>query len=203
MFKIRKGIFETNSSSVHTLCINKNDKVKVPKSFTFYKDTQFGWSYDTYYDSMSKGDYLYQILQSYAFEEGRKEWESTDTYLSTYKDDPTYVWYSPENYPEYDAIIKKHEDMLKSKIEDILNTYGCTDITWDDTVHEQLYQDGYVDHVHEAHQFFEDMIYNPELLISFLFGDSCIYTGNDNYDGEYMDETVVNSKFDYVFEKGN
>lgn len=203
MFKIRKGIFETNSSSVHTLCINKSDNPKAPENYTFDRGGEFGWSYDEYCDCTSMGQYLYQILLSYAFEMGSKEWKTTDLYLTKYKDDPDYKWYCPEEYPEYQAIITKYENEFKSKIENILHEYGCVNITWEESQNTPTdhYRDGYIDHVDDAYGFLEDMLNHPELLVSFLFGNSWIYTGNDNYDD---DEGPVDcTGWDYVYEKGN
>lgn len=202
MFKIRKGIFETNSSSVHTLCINKRNDLKIPNSFKFDRGEEFGWSYDTYNDDMSKGDYLYQLIENYAFYMGKDEFESSDIYLTKY--DGNVKLYCPEDYPEYDAMIKKYEKELKDKIESILSNYGCVNIIWEPS-HEndkKIFGNGYIDHACEAHQFLRDMLDNPELLINFLFNNnSCIYTGNDNYEDE---STYVDcDEYDYVFEKGN
>lgn len=56
MITIRKGVFETNSSSTHSICISKAP-VDIPKgrkiSFTF---GEYGWENDTVYDTAS---YLY------------------------------------------------------------------------------------------------------------------------------------------------
>ena len=46
MVQIRRGIFETNSSSVHTIAIDERDldKNKVPKKVTFKLDN-YGWGF--------------------------------------------------------------------------------------------------------------------------------------------------------------
>lgn len=205
MFKIRKGIFETNSSSVHTLCINKRDNIKAPENYTFCRGYEFGWAYEEYCDSESCGSYLYQILLSYAYEKGAEEWRTTELYLTKYKDDPDYKWYCPEDYPEYAAIIKKYEDEYKEQIENILRQYGCVNITWEGTLNTPTdhFRDGYIDHVDSAYGFLEDMINHPELLVSFLFGNSWIYTGNDNYGDDELPSEDVATGWDYVYEKDN
>lgn len=76
MISIRKGVFETNSSSTHSICINKNalDESKLPKYVYFGLDS-FGWQVDTTYDTAS---YLWTALcQKYS---GR-----TDFKLEEYK----------------------------------------------------------------------------------------------------------------------
>jgi hypothetical protein len=42
MKQIRKGVFETNSSSTHSICIAKDDGLTIPKSLHF-DFGEFGW----------------------------------------------------------------------------------------------------------------------------------------------------------------
>ncbi len=55
MIQIRKGTFETNSSSTHSICISKEPVTKYPKSIHFYLG-RYGWEQDTVVDTAS---YLY------------------------------------------------------------------------------------------------------------------------------------------------
>lgn len=61
MINIRKGIFETNSSSVHSICISKNKDYDIPKSFHFALG-EFGWENEWYSDSRNLGAYLYTAI---------------------------------------------------------------------------------------------------------------------------------------------
>lgn len=61
MRKIRKGIFETNSSSTHSICIAKDVEVKFPES-VYFKLGQFGWEVDTLRSTEEKASYLYTAL---------------------------------------------------------------------------------------------------------------------------------------------
>ena len=60
MFKIRKGTFETNSSSTHTIVVTKdNSKLDIPNEIKIdLADYEFGWEYDKYYSVEEKLAYL-------------------------------------------------------------------------------------------------------------------------------------------------
>lgn len=62
--KIRIGMFETNSSSTHSICIKKclGDTLEnLPEELNFYKQ-DFGWEYAVYNDTQSKANYLHQAI---------------------------------------------------------------------------------------------------------------------------------------------
>lgn len=57
--QIRKGVFETNSSSIHAINIFRGYNEKnIPESIVV-RPGEFGWECDTYYDFESKLSYLY------------------------------------------------------------------------------------------------------------------------------------------------
>ena len=58
MKTIRKSVFETNSSSTHSICISKKMPEKLPKIITF-EAGQYGWKFDEVFDTAS---YLYTAL---------------------------------------------------------------------------------------------------------------------------------------------
>lgn len=57
---IRKGIFETNSSSVHSLCISKQQPKRLPESITFYPH-----DYGQEEEAVDPGDYLYSAILTF------------------------------------------------------------------------------------------------------------------------------------------
>lgn len=61
--QIRRGVFETNSSSTHSICIAKNSDIKLPKSVTFALG-EFGWEVNTLKSVYDKASYLYTGLIS-------------------------------------------------------------------------------------------------------------------------------------------
>lgn len=64
MIQIRNNMFETNSSSTHSLCISKEefDRTLIPKYLNIRANEEFGWSQETYCDPESKANYLFQVL---------------------------------------------------------------------------------------------------------------------------------------------
>lgn len=58
MIQIRKGVFETNSSSTHSICISKAPVITYPKRVDFYTGN-YGWGRNTVCDTAS---YLYTAL---------------------------------------------------------------------------------------------------------------------------------------------
>jgi hypothetical protein len=61
MFNIRKGIFETNSSSTHSICVSKNNDYKIPSSLKF-EVGEYGWQNEFLYDSEELASYLYTAI---------------------------------------------------------------------------------------------------------------------------------------------
>lgn len=58
---IRDGVFETNSSSTHSICIAKNAELTIPESIHFGFN-RFGWEHDTLKSLDEKAQYLYTGL---------------------------------------------------------------------------------------------------------------------------------------------
>lgn len=56
--KIRKGVFETNSSSTHSICVPKQGKLEIPKSIAFDLG-EFGWEEDVLDIVPERASYLY------------------------------------------------------------------------------------------------------------------------------------------------
>lgn len=64
MLQIRNGVFETNSSSTHSICIGRRNidwKNSLPKELIF-KHEEYGWEEKIYYDTQNKANYLYQAI---------------------------------------------------------------------------------------------------------------------------------------------
>lgn len=65
MINIRKGLFETNSSSTHAICIGKNNhNLEIPSELTFQVG-EFGWENEVYGDTTTLASYLYTALTGY------------------------------------------------------------------------------------------------------------------------------------------
>lgn len=154
--QIRQGVFETNSSSTHAICISK-DRIygNLPKHVDFEHGT-FGWECRKYDDVNSKASYLYQAI--------------CDMY-------------------EYDEKDEKLEH-----IKNVLNSHGIACIFNDSSA--KVWNDGSIDHVgqDDMPEWLESMMNDEDALLTYLFGDAFVITGNDNGEGfkkkmyEYLGE---------------
>ena len=179
--KIRKGTFETNSSSTHSIAISK-DKVNIPKGTTIRFDIgEYGWEENEY----SFPSYMYTALLDKNDEESIEKLKSIlDSWGVNYRfATPRWRFYGDKNYKYLD--------------------------------------NGYIDHGEEAYYIMLQILNDEDLLARALFGDTTVYTGNDNNSGsndmcwcaeEYVwdsdtYEEIPNpnhlpDKYDYFF-KGN
>ena len=179
--QIRNSVFETNSSSTHSIAISKKKPV-IGKNI-YFGIGEFGWENDC----VNTADYLYTAIL------------------------------------EQDDCRNELLDMLKEILDKYSIKYEFEEPEW----HKSSVGDGvwlgygYVDHSYELREFLNTVLSNEDLLMRYLFGDSSVYTGNDNQDQdpsgcniaeeEYYDwdkrEIVVNpyhdaKNYDYFF-KGN
>lgn len=139
--QIRSNVFETNSSSTHSIAISKAPVV-IGKSIHFGIG-EFGWENDT----ADTADYLYTAIleQNNSSELLNKLKEILDKYSIEYK------FAEPRFKKSYNG--------------------------------EYEYLDyGYIDHSDELGEFLDAILSNEDLLMRYLFGDSAVYTGNDNQD---------------------
>ena len=60
--QIRQGVFETNSSSTHSICIAKEAELIIPKELHF-EFGEFGWEFRTLQSVEEKASYLYTGLK--------------------------------------------------------------------------------------------------------------------------------------------
>lgn len=152
MKKIRKSVFETNSSSTHSICVANTDDYQIPESLHFGFD-EFGWERSTLRDIQSKADYLYTgLIHTYR----PKDAKSIIKFLKLKGISVTYepAKYSKKSYTQHDGKIREYT--------------SCDN-------------DGYIDHNSELKPFLDDMVSNKKALLAYLFSDlSYIMTGNDN-----------------------
>jgi len=75
MIQIRKGCFETNSSSVHALVIPDDQTISIPTKVTLYGG-EYGWENEEYGDTLN---YFYQAC----VDQGREEVNRFFNYLKS------------------------------------------------------------------------------------------------------------------------
>lgn len=98
MFKYRKGMFESNSSSTHSICISKEkiDKERLAGQHIHFGISYWGWEIDTVYDTAS---YLYTaILESPSTKIANQRLEKLKAILDKY-----YITYS------FESVVKNEE----------------------------------------------------------------------------------------------
>lgn len=146
MIQIRQGVFETNSSSTHSICISR-EHVDADGCHVDFHFGEFGWENG----DADVADYLYTAI---------------------YELDPNGD----------DGLLDKLKEILDShgisytfeKPKPVHYDYGGGD-EWDEL------DVGYIDHAYDTYEFVHTVLDNDDMLIRYLFSDSHVYTGNDNY----------------------
>lgn len=113
MRQIRRGVFETNSSSVHSICIQKDKNITLPNS-VYFGIGEYGWEFDC----VDTASYLYTlILNSEDKEEKLNTLKSVlDKYNISYtfeKPKWGYVDHSYEAVDFVDAVLNDEDLLLR------------------------------------------------------------------------------------------
>lgn len=154
---MRRNVFESNSSSCHSIAISKEKVPNVAGKHVYFGAGEYGWEQDCVEDTAS---YLHTAIvdsSTPAQYEARinKIKEILDRHEVQYEFAP--VKYEKYEYnPDYEYI-----------------EFASPNYQW-----------AHVDHAYECAELINTLLSNDDLLIRYLFGDSCIYTGNDNSDDE-------------------
>lgn len=154
MIQIRKGFFETNSSSTHSITLGDAQEMSICTSLRPNKygtviidgGCEFGWEQDTYYDAKTKSAYAWIIIRDWS--------EPTDIF-------------SPDS--------KSKEERLKMFENVIKNQTGCREIVYFD-------DSGYIDHQSVEGDAYNWLFESEEVLHNFIFNkNSILETDNDNH----------------------
>jgi len=174
MKQVRRSVFETNSSSVHSISIIKSvDRYSIPKQIKFDNDCEFGWEVETYRDTNSKANYLMSGIACSA-----KDQETLNRNVKLLFD-ALDSWDVKHDTPTFEY-----------------RTWGDGERGW--------FSFGSVDHGGELDDFVETVLNDRNLLCNFLFDiDSIIETGNDNEDCDRPESLHENDPNYYVYVKGN
>lgn len=139
MRQIRNNVFETNSSSTHSICISKAP-VTIGKHISFYIG-EYGWENAC----VNTTDYLYTAI----------------------------------------LCMGDSEELLK-RLKNILDNYSI-EYEFEEPEYEEnqwgkWMSSGYIDHAYETRDFVNAVLSDEDMLMRCLFGNSYVYTGNDNQD---------------------
>lgn len=150
--QIRTGVFETNSSSVHAICIPKDRTYTVPnRRCIYFGDGEFGWSFELLETVEQKAAYLNQAIDIYYCYHGNKSPEEIrleiTEMLSTYDIDVMfkkscdgYIDHS-ENLGDFLSVVLNDADTLFTYL--FGNSFIVVGNNNDDELYEYLYDDHY------------------------------------------------------------
>lgn len=142
MRQIRNNVFETNSSSIHSIAISKEPVAGLPESIYFCLGG-YGWEFD----DVSPASYLYTAIMTI-----------------------------------YD---KKDRDNKLNKLKSILDSRGIKyEFETPKFGSGGWLKNGYIDHSENLDMFIETVLSDEDMLMRLLFGNSCVFTGNDDSDSK-------------------
>lgn len=185
MKQVRNSMFETNSSSTHSVALRKpNMESKLTGSLTEYIDPadnyihvpfgEFGWGYDEYEDAFTKLQYLLTMIAETARRDG---WHPK------YRNNEEF--YMLDDFLLLESIVCEHTLGCKG----ICLASEITECIYDDIVDDEgnpyhgIDFDGYIDHQsHEDYNCLMDFLESWETTIEqFLFDENMrIIIDNDN-----------------------
>ena len=179
--QIRSGVFETNSSSIHSIAIRRGTRelgintVICSGGAIAFKLGEFGWSAKKYSSVENRASYLWTMACS----DTKKDADQREKFIR-------------ETLAELD-IRCVFEPVVRKVYSDF--EYECCEK-----------EDGgnfYIDHSDSWDYFKEKIFSDKDLLLDYLFGDSCVLTYNDNDDYDYWLYSVDDGTSRETYTKGN
>lgn len=166
--QIRKQIFETNSSSTHSIVVGNNGEdvyAGLPKRLEF-RGGEFGWEHRLYTDTQTKANYLFTSL---IYTDTPHEYvERIKGMLAKWGIEATF-----------EEIVEKRYD----------SGYVCYEVV------DKLC---YVDHGSENKDLVKELCKDEAKLMNYLFSDgSYVETSNDNDDYRILGEAPKNVLLEY------
>lgn len=198
MVTIRKNVFETNSSSCHSITItddvaeNQNDEVLRACG------DEFGWEHDIISTPQKKFSYWCVAALDWLCDLLYKDSKEIDIKNASTEAEKKRLRYV--DMPLHKSSITKYDDKIryiKESIGSYFSSRGVT-IIWDGEYEEEKWSfdlsgeqhtsniDGYIDHQSAPGEDKEcrelaELWKDPEALYNFIFGNSYIETDNDNH----------------------
>jgi hypothetical protein len=174
---IRNNVFETNSSSCHSITINKCDSTLYGRLYPnddgdiVFEGGEFGWGYDLYTDAPTKANYIATAIH-------HLENAAEDFNTANEERKKVFLHYS---LPEF---ADKNYFAIKSIFEKVVrNQTGCNNIIYNFSTK----YDSNTNHAYIDHQSFEDAkdaewLLNEEQIFDFIFSpNSELVIDNDNH----------------------
>jgi len=175
---IRGSVFETNSSSTHSISIDHSKILKTNYSYLSLECGEFGWEEERYKDAQTKLSYVLTGIQYYEK-------------MPEYVDKPTEIsWDAWKNHPtknnyEKERIRVVQESKYLTWILDVLNEFGIRyspetleptssydEFGYIDHQSTDVLEDIFCDDEDKFKENFKDFVFNP---------NSYLKTDNDNH----------------------
>ena len=180
--QIRSGVFETNSSSIHSIAIKRKSYEEGLESFKKWLSDpvlvfdlgEFGWAAKKYTTPASRASYLWTMACSDTIKEATRR--------------KSYI----ESVLKEVGVSCRFQKVTAKKYEDGYECCVAEDDSWFG-----------IDHSDEWQAFKELVFRDKDLLLDFLFGDSYILTYNDNDDYDYWLYSVDDGVKRDTWTKGN
>jgi len=112
--QIRRNVFETNSSSTHSLCITKNDVLNQKVNSLHLSTGEYGWEWELYKNSGDKANYLYTALMYLEREEDLAK------FIGILDNNGIEVTFSEKSDEYWENGYVDHADDLSDFIKDVL-----------------------------------------------------------------------------------
>lgn len=178
MKQIRQGVFETNSSSVHAICIATDGIIQKSNTLAFIFG-EYGWEYERIDTPQGKLSYAFTAL----FNAYEYDYEYVVKKYNTLRE-----WFKEDGIKMQLFFDDSTDDAVFGK-----TIWSCGDPYWHDC--------GELDHGCEAKEFVDYIFDSKDNMYQFLFNDnSYVLTGNDN---DYSIPTITENYPHEVFVKGN
>lgn len=158
MKQIRKSVFETNSSSVHAICITKSSNNYYVPDELHFGFGEFGWRFDTYDSVLDKASYLWTAICSLyvdlesveLIKDKIKEWIKssypiTDITFSMPTEDKKWNYLEFEGYIDHSEDTRDFVDYVMDNphnLFDYLFDYDSFIATGNDNSEEKVITDG-------------------------------------------------------------
>lgn len=175
MRTIRNSVFETNSSSMHSISFSSDAPIVTVKELYINASGEYGWEITDYSDPNSKLDYATVAFLHIVRNEVKSELE---------EDIIDYIDEKLQNvvdcFAKHGVIVEFAEDM-----------YKVSSKRYDTAVYITVAVSGYIDHQSAPYKYNDSdsdssvladwFANNPEELFKFVFNNSSIHTDNDNH----------------------
>ena len=172
MTQIRRNVFETNSSSTHSIAIPKShehDAEKYRNRSVSFNIGEFGWSFE----EENPADYLYTAIY--------------DCYFNSEEEMNDKIQKLKDTLDKYQI----HYDLGDMKLTKEIGPYDGK---------ERVYlENGYIDHGDELREFLDAVFSSDDTLLNFIF-NGLVFTGNDNCDEDEEGQAFPQRPFIYDYD---